>query len=171
MSETNHNDPSHEEMTPEERQASLSAAVEDRDVRARGVFLAGVAILILVMASFAIPVILVTLLTGPDDPGRQAQAVPQSTPQLPSVPRLQVNEYADWETVKTEQTRRLQEYGYADEARSRARIPINRAMDILVKSGTIKVRPGGESMNIDREGFVEPEAAEWSSGHDIQSGR
>ena len=171
MSDTNYNDPSHEEMTPEERQASLSAAIEDRDVRARGVFLAGVAILLLVMASFAIPAILVTLLTGPDDPGRQAQAVPQSTPQLPSVPRLQVNEYADWETVKTEQTRRLQEYGYADEARSQALIPIDRPMDILVKNGTIKVRPGGESMNIDREGFVEPEAADWSSGQDIQSGR
>lgn len=171
MSDTNHNDPSHEGMTPEERQASLQDAVEDRDVRARGVFLAGVAILLLVMASFAIPAIMVTLLTGPDDPGRQAQAVPQSTPELPSVPRLQVNEYADWEAVRTEQTRRLQEYGYADEARSRARIPIDRAMDILVKSGTIKVRPGGESMNIDREGFVEPEAADWSSGQDIQSGR
>jgi len=171
MADTNENDHNEHDMTPEERQASIDAAVQDRDVRARGVLIAAILILALIMVSFAVPAILVTLLSGPEAPERQDQIVPNATPEPPPGPRLQSNEYADWEQVKREETQKLTEYRYTNPERTEAVIPIERAMDILVEERMIKVRPGGERMDIDREGFLEPEAADWTSGQDIQSGR
>ncbi len=171
MADTNDQGHNDRDMTPEERQASLNDAVQDRDVRARGVLLLAILVLALVMVSFAVPAILVTLLSGPEAPERQGQIVPNATPEPPPGPRLQSNEYADWEQVKREETQKLTEYRYTNPERTEAVIPIERAIDILVQEGMIKVRPGGERMNVDREGFVEPEAADWASGQDMQSGK
>ncbi len=151
----------------EELQRSLDDAVQDRDVRARGIMLAGVAILLLIMASFSVPVILFTFFTGQDEPvGVTAVA----TPPLPPEPRLQTDEYGEWDAIFRAQNSLLDGYEYIDEEAGTARIPISRAMDIMVQRG-MPVRAGSENFPIDREGFAEPEAAEWNSGHTIQSGR
>lgn len=159
-----------DERDDEGLRQSFDDAVGDRDVRAGGVLFAGFGILLLVLLSFAIPVGLYTLFSGQDE---AARVTPRATPALPPEPRLQTNEYGEWEAVRDSQAALLFEptaWQYLDEEKTRARIPIDRAMDILVKRG-MPVRRGADNFPIDREGFVEPEAADWRSGQDIQSGR
>lgn len=67
----------------------------------------------------------------------QRRALPALTPQQttrlePPPPNLQANPYADLDRERAAAAARLSGYGYRDEARTRARIPIGRAMDLTV---------------------------------------
>lgn len=159
----------HDTNDHDERQQGLEDFVQDRDVRARGILFAGFLILLLIMASFAIPVALYTYLSGQDEP---VAVSPQATPDIPPAPRLQVDEYQEWEQISEAQKSLIDDraWGYIDQQAGRARIPVERAMDIMVQRG-LPVRQGFENFPIDEEGFAEPEAADWNSGHIVESGR
>ncbi len=167
MQDNRHNHDENEEHSQDELDQSLADMVGDRDVRAGRILFFGFLIVLLVLASFAIPVGLYTFLTGQDEAPR---ATARATPQLPPEPRLSTDEYGDWEVVRDSQNRLLEEYAYIDREAGTARIPITRAMDILVERG-LPVRQGGQDFEIDKEGFAEAEAADWTSGQDVQSGR
>lgn len=67
----------------------------------------------------------------------QRRALPTLTPQqttrlAPPPPNLQADPYADLDRERAEAAARLSGYGYRDEAHTRARIPIGRAMDLTV---------------------------------------
>lgn len=63
--------------------------------------------------------------------------------QIPPPPRLLVEPAEDMETFMRREERLLNTYGWNDEAAGVARIPIDRAMDLIVKRG-LPVRRGGE---------------------------
>jgi hypothetical protein len=153
--------------TDEEIQRGLQDAVADRDVRARGIVVAGISVLFLVVVSFAVPAALFVFFSSQDaSPDASARAqVP-----LPPEPRLQTNEYGEWEAIRTTQLQMLESYAYTNRQRGTARIPVRDAMDILVERG-LPVAAGREAFPIDRQGFAEEEAAEWASGQSVQSGR
>ncbi|MCJ2021697.1 MULTISPECIES: hypothetical protein [unclassified Methylobacterium] len=67
----------------------------------------------------------------------QRRALPALTPQqtarlAPPPPNLQANPYADIDRERAASEARLAGYGYRDEAHTRARIPIGRAMELTV---------------------------------------
>ncbi|MCJ2068714.1 hypothetical protein MKK75_07845 [Methylobacterium sp. J-030] len=67
----------------------------------------------------------------------QRRALPALTPQqtarlAPPPPNLQANPYADIDREQAANAARLAGYSYRDEAHTRARIPIGRAMDLTV---------------------------------------
>lgn len=67
----------------------------------------------------------------------QEAALPTLTPQqttqlVPPAPNLQPNPYADLDRQREGAEKALAGYGYADAARSRAHIPIDRAMQLAV---------------------------------------
>ncbi|MDP4005711.1 hypothetical protein [Methylobacterium sp. NEAU K] len=67
----------------------------------------------------------------------QRRALPALTPQqtarlMPPAPNLQANPYADIDRARAEASARLSGYGYRDPDRTRARIPVGRAMELIV---------------------------------------
>ena len=68
---------------------------------------------------------------------RQKATLPALTPQqtkalVPPPPNLQPNPFADLDRDRAANRARLDGYGYVDAARTRARIPIDRAMPLAV---------------------------------------
>jgi hypothetical protein len=52
---------------------------------------------------------------------------------LPPAPRLQVDPAVDLDSVRQSQEEMLNSYGWADKATGKVRVPIDRAMDILME--------------------------------------
>jgi len=79
----------------------------------------------------------------------QRRALPALTPQqtarlAPPPPNLQANPYADIDRERAATEARLAGYGYRDEAHSRARIPIGRAMDLTVGRSLEPAEPAAQ---------------------------
>jgi hypothetical protein len=55
--------------------------------------------------------------------------------QLPPEPRLQVQPVEDLNKVRQEQENMLNSYGWTDRATGKVRIPIDRAMDMIIERG------------------------------------
>jgi hypothetical protein len=104
--------------------------VRDVNVRNTALVMAGLALTVLavigtmiwLMGSFA---------------ASQRRSLPTLTPQqtarlAPPPPNLQANPYADIDRERAAAAAHLAGYGYRDAARTRARIPIGRAMDLAV---------------------------------------
>lgn len=76
----------------------------------------------------------------------QRQALPALTPQqtarlAPPAPNLQANPYADIDRERAASEARLAGYGYRDAAHTRARIPIDRAMELIVGRSLAPAEP------------------------------
>lgn len=59
--------------------------------------------------------------------------VPPPPPERPPGPLLQVAPRSELERLRREQARRLETYGWTDRARGLVRVPIERAMDLLLE--------------------------------------
>lgn len=78
---------------------------------------------------------------------QQRRALPALTPQqttrlAPPPPHLQADPYADLDRQRAATEAHLAGYGYRDAARTRARIPIGRAMDLVVGRPLDAAGPG-----------------------------
>ena len=62
---------------------------------------------------------------------------------LPPQPRLQIEPRQDLKQLRSAEDDKLQGYGWVDQNAGTVRIPIDRAMDLLVQSG-LPVRSGGQ---------------------------
>jgi len=76
----------------------------------------------------------------------QRRALPALTPQqtarlAPPPPNLQANPYADIDRERAATEARIAGYGYRDEAHTRARIPLDRAMELTVGRSLETVEP------------------------------
>ncbi len=63
------------------------------------------------------------------------------TPALPQEPRLQVDAPKDLQTFRTGEEKRLTTYGWVNKTNGQGRIPIERAMELLVERGVSGGRP------------------------------
>ena len=71
---------------------------------------------------------------------QQAKADPQPprlahTRQPPPAPRLQISPNQDLKTMRAEEARILNSYGWVDRANGVVRIPLSRAIDLLIERG------------------------------------
>ena len=78
---------------------------------------------------------------------RQREALPALTPQqtkalVPPPPNLQPNPYADLDRERAATEAHLAGYGYRDGSRTRARIPIGRAMELIIGRSLDAAEPG-----------------------------
>jgi hypothetical protein len=64
-------------------------------------------------------------------------------PEIPPQPRLQVQPKQDLEQVLDQQNRMLSTYGWVDEKNGVVQVPIDRAMELVLKDG-LPSRPAGE---------------------------
>jgi hypothetical protein len=77
-------------------------------------------------------------------------------PQIPPEPRLQISPPSDLADVRREETAALSAYGWADRPAGFARIPIERAMDLLVQRGLPRTPPPAKPGTVVRGGAVSP---------------
>ena len=82
-----------------------------------------------------------------------------ATRQVPLGPELQVNPRADWLKFRKEQENSLQTYAWENRTAGTARVPIEEAMELLVKKG-VPVQgapaPAAQSTNQPDEGGKKP---------------
>jgi hypothetical protein len=97
----------------------------DADPRLIGALALGVAVFLIVT-----PYALLAVYPGADRLGR----LPTGRAQPPA-PRLQIDPKADLEHLRAQERERLTTYGWVDRERRIARIPIERAMELLAGRG------------------------------------
>jgi hypothetical protein len=111
---------------------------EERDIRLRPIAWAGVALVVLAIVVhvglgwlFGHFTERRTRLEGPPAP-----TAPLAWPrQLPTGPRLQTDPHRDLQQLRSAETAILQNYSWVDRESGIARIPINRAMELLAERG------------------------------------
>jgi len=106
---------------------------ESRDVRFAPVLIGVVAVVALVLVSVAAMMGLLDALLA-REARRSAPANPLAAamPRVPPEPRLQTLPIVDLETLRAAEEKRLNGYAWSDRDAELARIPIERAMDLLV---------------------------------------
>jgi hypothetical protein len=88
---------------------------------------------------------------------------------LPPEPRLQVNAPQDLERYKAEQTKMLDSYGWVDQKAGIVRIPVERAMDILLQQG-FPVRSNSPETSGTLQASTSESSRTTASGQTLQTG-
>jgi hypothetical protein len=130
-----------------ERAARTGPGHEERDVRLRPIVWAGMALIVLAIVVHVGLAWLFdyfterrTRLEGPPVP-----TAPLAWPrQLPPGPRLQTDPHQDLRQWLGAEAAILQSYGWVDQEAGIARIPIDRAMELLAERG-LPARQGGDA--------------------------
>jgi hypothetical protein len=120
-------------MDKHQKASAASPGYETRDANARGVFNFLVFLGLLLVVS-------VLLCWGLFRYFSRQQAGPAGSPfedtrELPLGPQLQVNPREDWLKFHEQQEQSLETFGWQNRGAGIARVPIERAMDLLVQKG------------------------------------
>ena len=133
---------------------------EPSDIRLRGLVWTGVAtVVIAVLTSVALYGLLQFFQSQPS--AAQPPSALKAPTSLPPAPRLQTDPVADWQTLQATEQATLSSYGWADRGAGKARIPIDRAIELLIQRG-LPVAPGStrqfndRTPNLDSTGGREP---------------
>jgi len=121
------------------KQAENNPGYEKRDVNTRAITYTVIALLAVILASLVTMHWLFDYFSATQPLGPSASPF-TNVRQLPPEPRLQVRPVEDLNRVRQEQEDLLNSYGWADRPTGRVRIPIDRAMDLLVERG-LPTRP------------------------------
>lgn len=110
---------------------------ETRDASSRLVIWTGIGLTIMVVAASAGMLLLFDLLSHREDTGQPQlpEMVRAASAQEPPEPRLQTLPRKDLAEVRAEEARILHTYGWVDRDAGVARIPIERAMEIVAEQG------------------------------------
>lgn len=115
---------------------SVEAGYEMHEANPRAIVLAGLGLAGLIVGALVV----VWLVLGPLGFGSSISvnvAFPfeDSRQALPPLPRLQVYPPQDWQTFQAQQQTELSSYGWLDRAQGIVRIPIDQAIDDVLKEG------------------------------------
>jgi hypothetical protein len=116
---------------------------EHRDVNIRGIVITGIVLLVVVTLAHAVLFGLFNLLQSEREQADAAVPPVIDAEQLPPAPRLQPDPPADWQQLVNEQDQLLSTYEWVDQDAGSVRIPIERAMEVLLERG-LPVREGGQ---------------------------
>ena len=147
---------------------------EDRDVKTSAIWYVGLGAIVAVAAIAVLLAWLLNTLTGGqatvgDLDAPNAGPVARATfPTFPE-PRLQTNEYADLDTLESQWKEHLESYAWTNKEQGRVRLKIDRAIDIIANERKLPVR--SSPVDVEAEGFFEPEAADWNGGQTVDIGR
>ena len=88
---------------------------------------------------------------------------------LPPLPRLQVEPVQDLVQLRAQQNDALDTYGWVDRANGIVRIPVSRAMDLLLERGSLPVRPNAPAAP-DRPPVAPPAPLGAPASHAVNGG-
>lgn len=129
-------------MSDEKHSASL-----DKEINVRALAgLAGTLVVVVIIAS----ALMWPLTIGMRDRGAAQDPPPPvleeaRQPHVPPSPRLQSEPFGDLHELRSSEDHILTTYGWVDEAGGLARIPIDRAIDLVVEHGIPQSEPTGEN--------------------------
>ncbi|HET9480825.1 MAG TPA: hypothetical protein VFP98_03645 [Candidatus Polarisedimenticolia bacterium] len=114
-----------------------TAAHETRDVDVRRLVWLTVVLILLIVVSLAVTLLVYNGLAARESAARPRPSTLTVRPYgaLPPEPRLQQNPLADLRDLRAEEDAMLQNYGWVDRERNVVRLPIEKAMEIVVDSG------------------------------------
>ncbi len=149
----------HHDSGPPASKEALSAGHEVGDIHPKPIIVGLIAVILFSAVSFAVVVVLFKFLAddatrnsprpSPLNPTRAARMAPE--------PRLQVDAWGDWDTYKASQDRLLENYSWVDKESLLVRVPVTRAMEIVLERG-LPQRPGG---------MPAPAAVDPGSSHEV----
>jgi len=108
---------------------------EPRDVSAGPLLKWTVALAIFVAASLLVSLGIYNLTMPPPEKMRQKTGPVNAVQPIPDAPILQVNPALDMREFRIKEDSTLHQYGWVDQSRGIARIPIERAMDLVLEKG------------------------------------
>jgi len=120
---------------------SREGGYEATDVVARGVWLTGLGLIVCCIGIMLIMMLMYHMLQRSHDAADQTSATQEVVPsvaQSPSAfpgPRLQVDPAVDLAVLRQWEDQELSHYGWIDRKAGVVRIPIDRAMDLIVQRG------------------------------------
>jgi len=115
---------------------------EKSDAPATSIFLLGALFIILLVAGMLVSLAAFRYFTRRQPLGPPASPF-ENARALPPAPQLQVTPATDWRNYQKAQLDRINSYGWVDQEAGVVRIPIDRAMDLIIERG-LQVRGGGE---------------------------
>jgi hypothetical protein len=120
---------------PSERPPEV--AHDDREIDVNAIVKVSMGIAALTLLSLAVAAVMARWLSAEANAGRAPPPVPPGVeiPTAPPDPKLQPDPYAGLRALRAEEKATLDSYGWVDEKNGVARIPIERAIDILSARG------------------------------------
>jgi hypothetical protein len=125
---------------------------EKRDASIRGLLLFGLGLAVLLALTFFGMKWTLDFLSAKSPLGPPAAPF-ENARVLPPSPRLQANPHIDLRTYCEQQLSVLNSYGWVDQPNGVVHIPIDQAMDLLLKQG-FPTRPAGEMSPYDKQAIV-----------------
>jgi hypothetical protein len=127
----------------ENGEINSAVAYEKRDVNTRTILIFVGALFLVLVVTFVSMRGLFGYFSATQNLGPGASPFDNSRA-LPPAPRLQVDPAVDLDQVRQSQNEMLNSYGWADKATGKVRVPIDRAMDMLIER-KLPVRQAGST--------------------------
>ncbi len=123
-----------EVQLPEPNQPEVGRVENDVDTRAMGKF--AIALAVICVGALVLLAGLFRYFEAHEAAGEPAAAnVKRDARRLPPEPRLQTQETVDLKQIRAAEDQTLESYGWVDQQRGVVRLPIRRAIDLLVQRG------------------------------------
>jgi hypothetical protein len=122
-------------MDKQDNASAATPGYETRDANAGGVFKFLVALGIVLIAAALMSWGLFRYFSAHDASQAASDSPFADTRQLPLGPQLQVNPREDWLKFREEQEKSLETYTWENRSAGTVRVPIEEAMELLVKKG------------------------------------
>lgn len=110
---------------------------ETRDASIRTLIHWGIALALLLISGFAVGYGTFRYFTSQENVGQPPPSPFETKRTLPPEPRLQVNAPQDLRQYMNNEDQTLDNYGWVDKSAGIVRIPIDRAMDVLIQKGLL----------------------------------
>jgi hypothetical protein len=127
-------------------QHANASGYEKRDANAKGIFLSVAGLFVaLVLIDVIVHFIVKDFKNSPTPADRYSGSVrhQQAAAAQPAFPRLQISAPADLSKFREEEAEQLNTYGWINKTAGVVRIPVNRAMDLVLQRG-LPARKAGE---------------------------
>ncbi len=143
--------PEGRQAPPESQEGHIPASHEAAFMSMRTLLVAGIGLVVLIVLLSGLAGVL-TAAFG------QREPLVQTDLRTPDAPNLQIAPRQDLQSYLATQQAALEGYGWVDEEAGVARIPIRRAMELLVERGLPveprETEPAGEGAGVDESGFA-----------------
>lgn len=121
-------------MNTNSKEFAEAAGHEAPSVNVRAIWLAGVALVVTIVVSLVLMDLLMSYLSAGAEPPKEAMA-PVAMPLAGTAPPLNPDQSAELQALRVKESAWLHQYAWIDEPAGVARIPIDRAMEIISQSG------------------------------------